>query len=133
MGIPIETVKSLGLRVDLYGVLCSVCPDGSLVPYSPSTEPAIVVDEPVEPAIVDEPVEPAIVVDELVEPSIVDEPRLTDWRQVYSDLNWRGVKDLVEDLETRSGEKFDRGSRPWGEAIDDLIAWEQLLLEQGLI
>lgn len=124
MGIPIETVKSLGLRVDLYGVLCSVCPDGSLVPYSPSTEPAIVVDESVEPAIV---------VDELVEPSIVDEPRLTDWRQVYSDLNWRGVKDLVEDLETRSGEKFDRGSRPWGEAIDDLIAWEQLLLEQGLI
>lgn len=124
MGIPIETVKSLGLRVDLYGILCSVCPDGSLVPYSPSTEPAIVDDEPVEPAIV---------VDELVEPSIVDEPRLTDWRQVYSDLNWRGVKDLVEDLETRSGEKFDRGSRPWGEAIDDLIAWEQLLLEQGLI
>lgn len=128
MGIPIETVKSLGLRVDLYGVLCSVCPDGSLVPYSSSTEPAIV-DEP---AIVYEPVESAIV-DEPVDESRDSFQKLTDWRQVYSDLNWRGVRDLVEDLETRSGQKFDRGSRPWGEAIDDLIAWEQLLLEQGLI
>lgn len=127
MGIPTETVKSLGLRVDLCGVLCSVCPDGSLVPYSPSSEPAIV-DESVEPALVDEPVEPVI-----VDESRDSLQKLTDWRQVYSDLNWRGVKDLVEDLETRSGEKFDRGSRPWGEAIDDLIAWEQLLLEQGLI
>jgi len=142
MGIPIETIKALNLRPNLYGVLCSVDEKGQLVPYNPDSEPELnqllkEKPDPEEAAIVYPeplPLSEVLPVEEADSiPMETLEPRVNDWHKKYADSGWRGIKDAVEQIEQKTGEPFDRGHQSWGEAIDDIIIWEQLLLEQGLL